>query len=41
VDRLLAGEIQPGDLSGLLGYLGMTPDVMGTDADDYAWARCY
>jgi toluene monooxygenase system protein A len=41
VDRLLGGEIQPGDLPGLLGYMGLTPDVMGTDADDYAWARSY
>jgi hypothetical protein len=38
VDRMLGGQIQPPDLKGTLDYMGMTPDVEGTDAHDYAWA---
>jgi toluene monooxygenase system protein A len=40
-ERLLAGEIQPADLNGVLQYMGLTPDVMGDDAYDYRWAADY
>ena len=40
-ERLLAGEIQPADLSGVLHYMGLTPDVMGDDAYGYKWATDY
>lgn len=39
VDRFLAGKIQPPDLGGALAYMGITPDVAGTDADNYRWAE--
>jgi toluene monooxygenase system protein A len=39
VDRFLAGQIQPPDLNGALAYMGITPDVAGQDAEDFAWAR--
>ncbi|MBX6762990.1 MAG: YHS domain-containing protein [Rubrobacteraceae bacterium] len=39
VDRFLAGEIQPPNLEGALAYMGITPEVAGQDAEDYAWAR--
>ena len=31
IDRFLAGQIQPMDVGGILGYMGLTPDVMGDD----------
>ncbi|MHA6779863.1 toluene monooxygenase [Pseudonocardia saturnea] len=40
IDRFLAGEIQPMDVGGILGYMGLTPDVMGDDPD-YSWAADY
>jgi hypothetical protein len=40
-ERLLTGEIQPADLSGVLHYMGLTPDVMGDDAYGYKWATDY
>jgi toluene monooxygenase system protein B len=40
-ERLLAGEIQPADFSGVLQYMGLTPDVMGDDAYGYTWATDY
>ena len=40
-ERLLAGEIQPSDLAGVLQYMGLTPDVMGDDAYGYKWATDY
>ena len=39
VDRFLAGQIQPMDVGGILGYMGMTPDAMGDDPDYEAWTR--
>ncbi|MBL6751253.1 MAG: YHS domain-containing protein [Nevskia sp.] len=39
VDRLLAGDIQPGTIDGTLEYMGLFPGERGDDADDYAWAR--
>jgi toluene monooxygenase system protein A len=41
VDRLLAGEIQPPTLPGILEYMGLTQDAMGRDAYDYRWAEEY
>lgn len=41
VDRFLAGEIQPPDLGGALGWMGLTPDVMGDDVYGYEWAHKY
>jgi toluene monooxygenase system protein A len=41
VDRFLAGQIQPMDVGGILGYMGLTPDVMGDDPDYEAWTRDY
>jgi len=38
VDRFLAGMIDPPDLGGALVYMGITPDVSGKDALEYAWA---
>lgn len=38
IDRFLAGHIQPPTVEGALAYMGLTPDVMGKDATDYAWA---
>lgn len=40
IDRFLAGEIQPMDVGGILGYMGLTPDTMGDDPD-YSWAADY
>jgi toluene monooxygenase system protein A len=39
VDRFLAGHIQPPTLEGALGYMGITPEVAGQDAEDFAWAH--
>ena len=39
VDRFLAGHIQPPNLEGALQYMGITPEVAGNDADNYAWAH--
>lgn len=41
VERLLAGDVQPPDIPGLLGYMGITPDVAGDDAYGYKWAAEY
>src|SRR5262249_23124238 len=41
VGRLLGGDIQPPDMSGLLRYMGLTPDVLGDDAYGYKWAADY
>jgi toluene monooxygenase system protein A len=41
VDRLLAGEIQPPTLPGILEYMGLTQEAMGRDAYDYRWAEEY
>lgn len=38
IDRFLAGHIQPPTVEGALQYMGLTPDVMGDDADGYRWA---
>ncbi|GBD41186.1 Toluene-4-monooxygenase system protein A [bacterium HR39] len=38
VDRLLAGQIQPPTVEGALAYMGLTPEIMGQDADNYQWA---
>jgi toluene monooxygenase system protein A len=41
IERLLAGEIQPATVEGLLGWMGLTPEVMGDDAYGYRWAAEY
>ncbi|TCK26757.1 toluene monooxygenase [Pseudonocardia endophytica] len=41
VERFLGGEIQPMDMPGILNWMGLTPDVMGDDADGYAWAESF
>ncbi|HEX2911064.1 MAG TPA: aromatic/alkene/methane monooxygenase hydroxylase/oxygenase subunit alpha [Chloroflexia bacterium] len=41
VDRFLAGQIQPPNLEGALAYMGITPEVAGNDADNYAWALAH
>jgi Methane/Phenol/Toluene Hydroxylase/YHS domain len=41
VDRFIGGQIQPPDLGGALGYMGLTPDVMGDDVYQYRWAADY
>jgi toluene monooxygenase system protein A len=41
IDRFLAGQIQPMDVGGILGYMGLTPDVMGDDPDYEAWTKEY
>jgi toluene monooxygenase system protein A len=41
IDRFLAGQIQPMDVGGILGYMGLTPDVMGDDPDYEAWTKDY
>jgi toluene monooxygenase system protein A len=41
IDRFLAGQIQPMDVGGVLGYMGLTPEVMGDDPDYQAWTRDY
>jgi toluene monooxygenase system protein A len=38
VDSFLAGKIQPPTLEGALGWMGITPDVAGQDAENFAWA---
>lgn len=38
-DRFVTGQIQPADLGGALAYMGITPEVAGKDALDYAWSR--
>jgi toluene monooxygenase system protein A len=40
-ERLLAGQINPPDVPGLLAWMGLTPDVMGDDAYNYKWAADY
>jgi toluene monooxygenase system protein A len=39
VDRFLAGDITPPDLTGVLAYFGLSPTEQGTDATNYAWAN--
>jgi toluene monooxygenase system protein A len=41
VDRFVSGQILPADLAGGLLYMGLTPDVMGDDVYNYAWAKDY
>ncbi|HEX3426988.1 MAG TPA: toluene monooxygenase [Acidimicrobiales bacterium] len=41
VERLLGGVIQPPDVPGILGWMGLTPDVFGDDGDAYRWAEPY
>ena len=41
VDRFISGQILPADLAGGLLYMGLTPDVMGDDVYNYAWAKDY
>jgi toluene monooxygenase system protein A len=41
IERLLAGEIQPPDVGGILAWIGLTPEVMGDDAYKYKWAEVY
>ena len=41
IDRFLAGQIQPMDVGGILGYMGLTPEVMGDDPDYEAWTKDY
>ena len=41
VERLLAGQINPPDVPGILAWMGLTPDVMGDDAYKYKWAEDY
>lgn len=41
IDRFLAGEIQPPTLEGALAYMGLTPETMGQDAENYAWVEAY
>lgn len=41
IDRFIAGEIQPPDLSGGIAYMSLTPDVMGDDVYQYEWAKDY
>jgi toluene monooxygenase system protein A len=38
VDRFLAGQIQPPTMEGALAYMGLSPEEMGNDAENYAWA---
>ena len=40
-DRFIGGQILPPDLGGALGYMGLTPEVMGDDVYQYAWAKDY
>lgn len=41
VERLLAGQISPPDVPGILAWMGLTPDVMGDDAYKCKWAEDY
>ena len=41
VDRFISGQIVPADLAGGLQWMGLTPDVMGDDVYNYAWAKDY
>lgn len=38
IDRFLGGLIQPPTIEGALAYMGLSPEEMGTDAEDFAWA---
>ncbi len=38
VDQFLAGKIQPPTMDGALAYMGLSPQEMGQDAANYAWA---
>jgi len=40
-ERLVAGEIQPPDMAGVVAWMGLTPEVMGDDGDRYRWAEDY
>lgn len=41
VDRFLEGIIQPATLEGALKYMGLTPEEMGRDAENYTWVEAY
>jgi toluene monooxygenase system protein A len=41
VERLLTGEVQPPDLTGLFAYMGLGSDEMGDDPYNMAWALDY
>jgi toluene monooxygenase system protein A len=41
IDRFLAGEVQPPDLTGGLKYMGLAPGEMGDDAHGYSWVEAY
>jgi len=38
IDRFLGGVIQPPTIEGALEYMGLSPEEMGQDGTDYAWA---
>lgn len=39
LDRFLGGVIQPPTIEGALAYMGLSPEEMGQDATNFAWAR--
>src|SRR5437588_335943 len=41
IEHLLAREIQPPDVAGILAWMGLTPEIMGDDAYNYKWAEEY
>jgi len=41
IERLLGGQIQPPTVEGILGWMGLTPEIMGDDAYGYSWAKRY
>lgn len=41
IERLLTGEVQPPDLTGLFAYMGLGSEEMGDDPYNMAWAADY
>jgi len=41
VECFLGGQIEPMNLEGALGWMNLTPEVMGDDCYNYAWAKDY
>lgn len=39
LERFLGGAVQPQTVPGVLGWMGITPEVAGDDAYGYRWAR--
>lgn len=41
VEKFVEGSIQPATVPGILEYMGITPDIAGTDSEQMAWTKSF